>query len=262
MGTCLLEGEEAPALLVNGGGRSLLCPRLRTRVQPAAEVARDPGTARVRAAAPHRLGHRRGAGGPPALAADGRAARAAALFAAGLRLQPPARLGRRHAGDQRDHPYSRQPAPVARRQADAHARDLPAVSRRRRRSPRPPGGGRDEVRGGDDPQLHAGLQGQARAPWSSASSTTGTRALCGRAHHELSHRGCAPQRALWPRGRRAAHAQPARGAARPEARHDRDPQRFPAGRTRTGRVGRAAVRARSITRPRTSQGEGRWPTAC
>ncbi len=44
------------------------------------------------------------------------------------------------------------------------------------------------------------------------------------AHHELSHRGCAPQRALWSRGRRAAHAQSAGGSPWPEARHDRDPQ--------------------------------------
>ena len=257
----LLEGEDDPVLLVNGSGRSpyvLIAEHASNRLPKKLgtlglaesdlerHIAWDIGAERVA----RRLSQ-----------PDRRAPRAAALLASRLRLQPAARRARRHARDQRDHPYSRQPESVARRQAGPHSRDLPPVPRRHRRPARRAIGGRDSVAGGDDSQLHAGLQGpapqrRARHPPRPGHETRGE------AHHELSRRGCAIQRALRPRGRRAAHAQCARRAPPPRARHDRDSQRSRVGRTWTTAVGGSGCAPRSRRQSRTSQGEARWPPEC
>ena len=69
---------------------------------------------------------------------------------------------------------------------------------------------------------------RASDPAPDSTSISGTLACRTSSSRDFPRRGCAPQRALRSRGRRAAHAQPARRAPRPGARHDRDPQRFPA----------------------------------
>ena len=145
------------------------------------------GLGRGGPAAAHRLGHRRpgrrdGAVGPAA-----RAALHAAVLAAGLRLQSPARCALVCAGAQRGDGDPRQPGPQRGGAGPPGAGDLPSVPCRDRRGPGRPARGGAAHGPGDPPQLHPRFPRDRRGRGRSAFSTTATGPL-----RPASPTGCRP----------------------------------------------------------------------